>query len=37
VKLDTVRNIDVAPTVAELLGLTMSNITGKSLLPSLSH
>jgi predicted AlkP superfamily pyrophosphatase or phosphodiesterase len=36
-KLDTVRNIDIAPTVAELLGLRMSGITGKSLLPSLSH
>jgi predicted AlkP superfamily pyrophosphatase or phosphodiesterase len=31
VRLDLVNNIDVAPTIAALLGLRMENVTGKSL------
>ena len=31
VSLDTIRNVDVAPTIAELLGLKMENVQGRPL------
>ena len=35
-KLGSIRNLDVAPTVAKLLGLEMNNIQGKALTEALA-
>ena len=36
VKLDVIDNVDVAPTMAELLGLTLENVDGRVLKEILS-